>query len=334
MKMLRHSNGIKKLKPKRNISTFAIIKITIYSVISILLIFAIFQGMLEGIYDEKYPSRIKYTRIDEKKMYYNQSGSGDVTIIFDSDISLDLNEWNTIEKDLRDKYNVKVLQYDRMGYGYSDGGNKIDIQKQADDLKLSLKKANISGPYILVGAGYGSLVMTNFAKSYPDSVKGVVLIDPINEKYIKNNEYIKNYTSKKLEYKAEYISAYFGLSFFRSKVGLLEVPDELFNDSKEQVKDEFLSNRIRSKYSHAIYNEMLNLEEGVSTSQEEGILGNKPLAIVSRTSNLEADKNLLLMSTSKYVNQIATDSNGQFIPLSDKNKTLEAIKYILEKINL
>ncbi|WP_238885616.1 alpha/beta fold hydrolase [Clostridium sp. YIM B02551] len=331
MNMLRHSNGINRLKYKKSTNIPRVIKITVYVIILILLSLAVFQFVLGKVYNEKFKSRFKYTRIDEKKVFYNDLGSGELTIVFDSDLGLDLNEWNSIEKSFKEKYNIKTFQYNRLGYGYNDGGNRVDLKKQADDLRLTLKKANITGPYILVGSGYGSLVMTNFANTYPDIVKGVVLINPINEKYIKDKEYIKNFAGSKFKYKAEYISAYFGVSYFREKLGLLKEPEDVFSADDEELASEYMSNRIRSKYSQAIYNEIINLENGESSSQIEGMLGENPLAIVSREENMDKDKNLLTLSKSRYITQISTNSKGQYIPISDKEKTLEAINYVLEK---
>ncbi|MDD7792643.1 alpha/beta fold hydrolase [Clostridium sp. 'White wine YQ'] len=331
MNMLHHSNGINRLKYKKNKNIPKVIKTTVYVIIFILLSLAVFQLVLGKVYNEKYKSRFKYTRIDEKKVFYNDSGSGELTIVFDSDLGLDLNEWNSIEKSFKEKYNIKTFQYNRLGYGNNDGGSRVDLKKQADDLRLTLKKANITGPYILVGSGYGSLVMTNFANTYPEIVKGVVLINPINEEYIKDKEYIKNFSDSKFKYKVEYISAYFGISYFREKLGLLKVPEGVVTSGDEELASEYMSNRIRSKYSQAIYNEIINLENGDSSSQIEGMLGDNPLAIVSREENMDKDKKLLALSKSRYITQISTNSKGQYIPVSDKEKTLEAINYVLEK---
>jgi hypothetical protein len=61
------------------------------------------------------------------------------------------------------------------------------------------------------------------------------------------------------------------------------------------------------------------------------LIENSPLAIISRNKNVELDKSLLTLSTSRYINQLVTESNGQMIPVEDKNKVLEAIKYAVEK---
>ena len=63
-------------------------------------------------------------------------------------------------------------------------------------MKTLLKKAGASEPYILVGEEYGSLVTTNFISLYPNSVAGVVLVNPISEEKIKTNEFKESIKSE------------------------------------------------------------------------------------------------------------------------------------------
>jgi hypothetical protein len=112
---------------------------------------------------------------------------------------------------------------------------------------------------------------------------------------------------------------------------MLEIPENLFSEGQTELKNEFISNRIRSKYPSAMHNEASNILEKKSNSQKEGLIENSPLAIISRNKNVELDKSLLTLSTSRYINQLVTESNGQMIPVEDKNKVLEAIKYAVEK---
>lgn len=331
MNLIPHSNGIKRLRIRKKIPISAIMKFLIYSLITILLMGLVFQFAVTKVYNEKYKPRTKYTRINDNRVYYNSIGSGDMTVIFDGDLGVDSNEWNTITREVADSLGVRVFTYNRMGYGFSDGGEGLDPQRQAEDLRLLLNKAGISGPYVLVGAGYGSLIMTNFANTYGDLVNSMVLIDPIVESNLDNEEYISNYIKIKKNSKLETTQSYFGLTYIKYKLGMLEIPENLFSEGQTELKNEFISNRIRSKYPSAMHNEASNILEKKSNSQKEGLIENSPLAIISRNKNVELDKSLLTLSTSRYINQLVTESNGQMIPVEDKNKVLEAIKYAVEK---
>lgn len=334
MNLIPHSNGINKVKIKKKIPITSILKWIIYSLIIIILTGIVFQFLVGKVYNEKYKPRTKYTRIDDNRIYFNSIGSGDMTIIFDGDLGLDFNEWNNIARDVSDKLDVRTFVYNRRGYGFSDGGERIEPQKQADDLKLLLNKAGIPGPYVLVGSGYGSLVMTNFANTYADYVKAMVLINPLVEENLKDTEYISEYNKIKKDSKFEVTASYFGVSFIKNKLGLLKLPDGLFSDSQEELKNEFLSNRIRSKYPSAMHNEALNILEEKSNSQKSTIIPDAPLAIVSKDSKVDIDKALLNLSNSKYINHFVSEKEGDIIPLSDKDKVIESIKYVVDKSRL
>lgn len=331
MNLIPHSNGIKRLRIKKKIPISAIMKWLIYSLITILLMGVIFQFAVTKVYNEKYKPRTKYTRINDNRIYYNSSGSGDMTVIFDGDLGVDFNEWNNITRELADSLDVNVFTYNRRGYGFSDGGERLDPQKQAEDLRLLLNKAGVSGPYVLVGAGYGSLVMTNFANTYGDLVNSMVLIDPVVESNLDNEEYISKYAKIKKDSKFETTQSYFGVSYIKYKLGMLELPENLFSEGPKELENEFISNRIRSKYPSAMHNEALNILEKKSESQKEGLIADSPLAIISRSSNIEIDKSLLALSSSKYISHLETETDGELIPVEDKDKVVEAIKYVVEK---
>jgi len=72
----------------------------------------------------------------------------------------------------------RVVAYDRAGLGWSDSASRPrDARHSAEELHRALVKAELAGPYIVVGHSYGGLVMRAFADLYPDEVAGMVLVD-------------------------------------------------------------------------------------------------------------------------------------------------------------
>ena len=73
----------------------------------------------------------------------------------------------------------RVCAYDRAGTGSSDAAP--NRPRSADDavrdLNALLEAAQIEGPYVLVGASFGGMIVTYYASQYPDDVVGVVLLD-------------------------------------------------------------------------------------------------------------------------------------------------------------
>jgi pimeloyl-ACP methyl ester carboxylesterase len=76
---------------------------------------------------------------------------------------------------------TRVCTYDRAGMGYSDSGPLPRTAKQfARELHTLLLRADVPGPYVLVGHSLGGLPVRVFTNDYPTDVVGVVLIDSMS----------------------------------------------------------------------------------------------------------------------------------------------------------
>ena len=73
-----------------------------------------------------------------------------------------------------------VCTYDRAGLGRSDPRPEPHGAGSAvDDLHALVAAVKLPPPYVLVGASYGGLVTQLYARRYPTSVAGVVLVDSL-----------------------------------------------------------------------------------------------------------------------------------------------------------
>lgn len=79
---------------------------------------------------------------------------------------------------------ARVVAYDRAGYGWSDPSPRQvprDVETLAQELHTLLQKANLPGPYILVGHSLGGVVARQFAQHDRACVAGLVLVDSAHE---------------------------------------------------------------------------------------------------------------------------------------------------------
>jgi len=75
---------------------------------------------------------------------------------------------------------MRLLAYDRAGLGFSEPGPEPrDSLAISDDLKAILDQLGEAPPYILVGHSMAAVHVQVFALRWPQTVKGVVLLDPI-----------------------------------------------------------------------------------------------------------------------------------------------------------
>lgn len=283
MKLLAHSNVIHKLE-KDKVSKRKILKKIIILFISLFLLGVIAQIVTNFIDGERLKSRFKYGRIEGKKMEYRFKSGTDYTVVFDGMLGNNMYEWENICKVLEDK-KISTFIYNRRGYGFNDGGELRTPEEQAKDLKLLLRKAGVSEPYVLVGEEYGSLVMTNFIKLYPNSVAGVVLVDPISEEAIKTSEFKESIKYKYYRSRFETIGTNFSLTSLLSSMGLTIENNTLKEHLGENELSEFKNFENKKNYKEAVSNELRNLYEGLSNSQTNGLLGAKPFYLITSNEN-------------------------------------------------
>ena len=80
---------------------------------------------------------------------------------------------------------TRVCTYDRAGDGLSDARpasvRPLTGGTQAKELHAMLAAAGVAPPYVVVGHSYGGMVVREFARLYPGSVAGMVLLDASSE---------------------------------------------------------------------------------------------------------------------------------------------------------
>jgi pimeloyl-ACP methyl ester carboxylesterase len=77
------------------------------------------------------------------------------------------------------------MSYDRSGFGKSElGPDSFTASDEVDALKQCLNVQGFHDRFILVGHSYGGLLVQLFTLKYPELVSGLVLIDPMNARFV------------------------------------------------------------------------------------------------------------------------------------------------------
>ena len=328
MKFLPYSNGVRSVNMKRQRSPKDKFKIISGIIVIIIIIGVVTQNVVDFIDGERLKKRVNYTTVDDLRLDYRIEGEGSYTIIFDGDMGTTLEGWTPIVEELKKNDNVRTFVYNRQGYGYSDGSSGRTPEEQARDLKILLRKAGLSGPYIIVGEGYGSLVLTSFARQFKDSVVAAIMIDPINEKEVQTKEYQRSQIITKLRRNIERIGSKCGLTMLLDKLNLDVNLKDYESGLLESSLDEFLTLRTKSNYTNAVYHELNNLLKGESNSQVDGVFSDIPYYLLTK----KQDDPLKSLGSEELTTVYTTSCDKDFLALNDKDNVLNAIRQTVKKL--
>ena len=108
-------------------------------------------------------------------------------IVFEGGSRNTIDKWGTVPEQLsRDS---TVFVYNRPGYGNStEAATPRDGRTIVEELRGVLRQKGLRPPYVLVGHSLGGLYMQLFARSYPQEVKGLVLVDSLYPRMVKRVE--------------------------------------------------------------------------------------------------------------------------------------------------
>jgi len=111
------------------------------------------------------------------RLYMHCTGSGSPTVVLVSGLAETSVYWGGWIAPAVAR-NTTVCAYDRAGQGWSDPpASPQDGVAVVTDLHTLLDRAQIPGPYVLVGHSTGGAYIRVFAARYPDQVAGMVFLD-------------------------------------------------------------------------------------------------------------------------------------------------------------
>jgi pimeloyl-ACP methyl ester carboxylesterase len=100
-------------------------------------------------------------------------------ILLESGGGMDSGEWNALAPRLARETGATVIAYDRAGFGKSDlPETKYDLREDTAALWRGLQSLGLDRDLVLVGHSYGGFLIRFEAAEHPDSVRGLVFVDP------------------------------------------------------------------------------------------------------------------------------------------------------------
>lgn len=159
---------------------FRIISILVLVVVFLILGTFIAGAITKSKLANQYSAPGQLVDVGGYKMHINCVGQGSPIVILEAgtgDFSL---IWAYVQPEVAE--DTRVCSYDRAGFGWSEASpHPRTGNVMVKELHTLLVKANVQGPYVLVGHSLGGLLARVYIHNYPDEVAGLVLVDSAHE---------------------------------------------------------------------------------------------------------------------------------------------------------
>jgi len=112
-------------------------------------------------------------------------GSQPVTVVMESGGAATISRWQGVDQTIAQRSGATVVSYDRAGFGTSElGPLELTPATQVADLDKALERLAVPSRRIVVGTSYGALMAVAHADAYSGHVAGLVLVDPMNARFV------------------------------------------------------------------------------------------------------------------------------------------------------
>lgn len=127
----------------------------------------------------KIPPPGRLVDIDGHRMHVDVRGQGAPVVVLEAGIAASSLSWRLVQERVAEF--TTVVSYDRAGFGWSESAaHQCSASDAANDLAQLMQRAELHGPFVLVGHSFGGLIARVFEERYPDRVAGLVLADPVS----------------------------------------------------------------------------------------------------------------------------------------------------------
>lgn len=120
--------------------------------------------------------------MQELALEYKIIGNGKNTLIIETGIGGSFYDWYPIIQKIKEDFTVII--YHRSGYGKSETSITARTTRNiAQELNSLVERIGLKDKFILMGHSFGGLCVQQYAKMYPNKLKGIMLVDSTSFNY-------------------------------------------------------------------------------------------------------------------------------------------------------
>lgn len=240
---------------------------------------------------------------------------------------------------------ARVCIYDRAGYGWSDHSpHPRTSQQMVKELDRLLVEAKIEPPYILVGNSFGSYNVRLYAHLFPQKVVGIVLTDALHETGMLKLFFISGFVMSTL-------GSMLGIIRLLKVFGVFELIKPELRHCPQTALSWVKRSFCRPKHWITMSREMINLDKSARQVSVAKQFGTLPIASIKASSffkptfwtlfiplqganQLRDQMHRELYSLSTNCLQVEANKSGHFVWVDQPDVIVDAVRKILDKINL
>jgi pimeloyl-ACP methyl ester carboxylesterase len=304
-------------------------------ILGLILAGAIYESIAEAVDNLTIPFVGQLVDVGGYRLHVSCVGTGSPTVVIDTGVGDWSTSWVGVQAEIAKT--TRICIYDRAGYGWSEVGPQPRTSQQfVKELNTLLKKADIPGPYVMVGHSLGGLTARLFAHDYPSEVAGVVLVDSMNPGNVRQDPMTLK-TRDRSTFSADSILPVLArIGILRMTVRPLGFLPHL-PPEREKAKLAFLS---RPVYFQTLQDEYRAFPESLAQASTVQILGHLPLIVISRalgTTPVDVawqGKQTELLQLSSDSQQMIAEKSGHNIEIDQPEAVVEAILKLVTKLRL
>jgi pimeloyl-ACP methyl ester carboxylesterase len=300
-------------------------------VLGLMVVGALYERSAEAADRQAYPPPGQLIDVGGYRLHINCRGTGSPTVIIEAalgDWSASWSSWVQPEV----AKTTRVCTYDRAGMGYSDAGPLPRTAEQfAKELHTLLQRANIQGPYVLVGHSMGGLPVRLFAHEYASDVAGVVLIESMNPRQARPS------AEEPPAVAATHSSGFSPLTL-AARIGLVRLlawPLGLTSDMSPEVQRAYTAFTVTPRSYQTQEDEGTGMPVSFIQAGTIKTLGDTPLIVLSRGLDPDPEWQAMqadLLQLSSRSQQLIADKSAHNVQLDQPDAAVSAITSMVDQL--
>ena len=299
-------------------------------VTALILAGTIYELVAEAADIQAYPPLGQMVDVGGYRLHINCIGTGSPTVVIDAGLGGWSLTWNSVQEEVAKT--TRICTYDRAGMGYSEASPLPRTAQQfAIELHTLLERANISGPYVLVGHSLGGLTVRIFVHDYPTEVAGVVLIESMNPRQMGQPQ-------TEIAPQASYQPSAFSLPFFLGRIGLVRVlaePLGLIQNLPAQTQSAYAAFAVTPRTVQEWVDEFTSVQVSLAQANAVSSFGDLPLIVLTAALNQQADWQTMqteLLPLSSNSQQMFADKSGHNMEIDQPEAAVAAIVSMISQL--